>query len=138
MTDTAAGDGRGTRRSRAARLGRPFPAYEPLEKFDARVEARLAVIREETGREPTEAEVKKVKAAEARRQRAAVAGFDLVFSPVKSAALLWAIDERALGPGRDPRRARGGADARRWTWSRSTRRSPGPGTAGSRRSRRTG
>jgi conjugative relaxase-like TrwC/TraI family protein len=36
-----------------------------------------------------------VKAAEARRQRAAVAGFDLVFSPVKSAALLWALDERA-------------------------------------------
>jgi conjugative relaxase-like TrwC/TraI family protein len=31
---------------------------------------------------------------EARRQRAAVAGFDLVFSPVKSAALLWAIDQR--------------------------------------------
>jgi len=33
-------------------------------------------------------------AEEARRQRAAVAGFDLVFSPVKSAALLWALDER--------------------------------------------
>src|ERR1700731_1974160 len=79
----------------AARLGTPFPAYEPLEKFDARVGARLSVIREETGREPSEAEVKKVKAAEARRSRAAVAGFDLVFSPVKSAALLWAIDERA-------------------------------------------
>ena len=79
----------------AARLGRPFPAYKPLEKFDARVGARLAVIREETGREPSQAEVKKVKAAEARRSRAAVAGFDLVFSPVKSAALLWAIDERA-------------------------------------------
>src|SRR6202035_2410595 len=31
---------------------------------------------------------------EPRRQRAAVAGFDLVFSPVKSAALLWALDER--------------------------------------------
>jgi conjugative relaxase-like TrwC/TraI family protein len=79
----------------AARLGNPFPAYKPLEKFDARVQARLSVIREETGREPSEAEVKKVKAAEARRSRAAVAGFDLVFSPVKSAALLWALDERA-------------------------------------------
>jgi hypothetical protein len=78
-----------------ARLGNPFPAYKPLEKFDARVQARLSVIREETGRDPFEAEVKKVKAAEARRSRAAVAGFDLVFSPVKSAALLWAIDERA-------------------------------------------
>jgi conjugative relaxase-like TrwC/TraI family protein len=77
-----------------ARLGNPFPAYKPLEKFDARVAARLAVIREETGRDPSEAEVAKAKAAEARRSRAAVAGFDLVFSPVKSAALLWAIDER--------------------------------------------
>jgi conjugative relaxase-like TrwC/TraI family protein len=79
----------------AARLGRAFPAYEPLERFDSRVERRLAVIRDETGREPTAAEEKKVKSDEARRQRAAVAGFDLVFSPVKSAALLWAIDERA-------------------------------------------
>jgi conjugative relaxase-like TrwC/TraI family protein len=79
----------------AARLGRAFPAYEALEKFSIRVEARLAVIREETRREPTEAEAKKAKADEARRQRAAVAGFDLVFSPVKSAALLWALDERS-------------------------------------------
>jgi conjugative relaxase-like TrwC/TraI family protein len=78
----------------AARLGRAFPAYRALEKFDARVEARLAVIREETGREPTALEEKKVRAEEARRQRAAVAGFDLVFSPVKSAALLWALDPR--------------------------------------------
>ena len=78
----------------SARLGRAFPAYRPLEKFDARVQARLMVIREETGREPTSAEEKKVRAEEARRQRAAVAGFDLVFSPVKSAALLWALDPR--------------------------------------------
>ena len=77
-----------------ARLGRPFPAYRPLGPFDNRVESRLAVIRQEAGREPTAAEVKKVRAEEARRQRAAVAGFDLVFSPVKSAALLWALDER--------------------------------------------
>src|SRR6202023_3403510 len=60
-----------------------------------RVKQRLAIIAQEAGREPTQAEVKKVKAEEARRQRAAVAGFDLVFSPVKSAALLWAVDDRA-------------------------------------------
>jgi conjugative relaxase-like TrwC/TraI family protein len=78
----------------AARLGRGFPAYEALEKFDVRVKTRLAVIREQTGREPTPGEEKKVRAEEARRQRAAVAGFDLVFSPVKSAALLWALDPR--------------------------------------------
>ena len=79
---------------RAATLGRPFPSYEPLEKFGARVRRRLAIITEETGRDPTEAEVKKVHREEARRQRAAVAGFDVVFAPVKSAALLWALDER--------------------------------------------
>lgn len=79
---------------RAATLGRPFPAYEPLEKFDARVRRRLAIITQETGRDPTEAEVKKVHREEARRQRAAVAGFDAVFAPVKSAVLLWALDER--------------------------------------------
>ena len=35
-----------------------------------------------------------MRAREARRQRDAVAGYDLVFSPVKSAALLWAVDPR--------------------------------------------
>jgi len=79
---------------RHATLGRQFPEYKQLEPFGQRVEKRLDVIRAEAGREPAEAEIKKVKAEEARRQRAAVAGFDLVFSPVKSAALLWALDER--------------------------------------------
>lgn len=81
-------------RSHAA-LGRPFPTYEPLAPFDQRVAARLAVIQNEAGRTPHAAEVKKVHREEARRQRAAVAGFDVVFSPVKSAALLWALDQRA-------------------------------------------
>lgn len=79
---------------KAARLGRPFPLYRPLDRYERRVEQRLQVIRDETGRDPTRAETGKVRAEEARRQRAAVAGFDLVFSPVKSAALLWALDER--------------------------------------------
>jgi conjugative relaxase-like TrwC/TraI family protein len=79
---------------RHATLGRRFPAYKPLQDFDQRVQQRLGIIREQTGRAPTQAEISKVKADEARRQRAAVAGFDLVFSPVKSAALLWALDER--------------------------------------------
>jgi conjugative relaxase-like TrwC/TraI family protein len=75
-------------------LGRQFPAYETVQQHGARVAQRLGAIRDEAGREPTPAEEKKIKAEEARRQRAAVAGFDLVFSPVKSAALLWALDER--------------------------------------------
>jgi hypothetical protein len=79
---------------RHATLGRQFTEYKQLEPFSQRVEKRLDLIRQQAQREPAEAEIKKVKAEEAHRQRAAVAGFDLVFSPVKSAALLWALDER--------------------------------------------
>jgi conjugative relaxase-like TrwC/TraI family protein len=79
---------------RHATLGQRFPQYETLDAFQNRVDARLETIREQTGREPTEAEIRKARADESRRQRAAVAGFDLVFSPVKSAALLWAVDTR--------------------------------------------
>lgn len=79
---------------KAATLGRKYPEYEPLDPFDRRVEKRLAVIEKEARRAPTSAEIKKVKHEESTRQRAAVAGFDLVFAPVKSAAVLWALDER--------------------------------------------
>jgi hypothetical protein len=79
---------------RSATLGRQFPRYRQLDPFGDRVAARLDAIRGEAGREPTEAEAGRVRAREARRQRDAVAGYDLVFSPVKSAALLWAVDPR--------------------------------------------
>ena len=78
-----------------AALGRPFPEYRDLGPFDERVAERLATIRQETGREPTGTEVKKVKREEARRQRRAVAGFDLVFTPVSSVSRLWGLDSRA-------------------------------------------
>jgi conjugative relaxase-like TrwC/TraI family protein len=78
---------------RHATLGTRFPAYQPLGDYDERVSQRLDIIRDEAGRDPTPAEVGKVKAEEARRQQAAVAGWDLVFSPVKSAALMWALDD---------------------------------------------
>jgi hypothetical protein len=61
----------------------PFATYEDLGPFEQRVVERLSVIRRETGREPTAAEEKKAKREESRRQRRAVAGFDLVFTPVK-------------------------------------------------------
>ena len=80
---------------RAATLGRRFPVYATLEHFDARIEQRLQVIRQETGREPTAAEIGSVRSEEARRARGGVAGYDLVFTPVKSLVLLWALDERA-------------------------------------------
>jgi conjugative relaxase-like TrwC/TraI family protein len=79
---------------RHATLGRRFPIYQTLEDFDTRVNARLNLIRAETGRAPTEAEIGKTRADEARRARGAVAGYDLVFTPVKSLVLLWALDER--------------------------------------------
>ena len=79
---------------RSATLGRQFPRYRQLDPFGDRVAARLDVIRGDAGREPTEAEAARARAREARRQRDAVAGYDLVFSPVKSAALLWAVDPR--------------------------------------------
>jgi len=78
-----------------AALGRPFPEYKDLGPFEERVAERLAAIRRETGREATGVEEKKVKREEARRQRRAVAGFDLVFTPVSSVSRLWGLDPRA-------------------------------------------
>ncbi|GAA0812098.1 MobF family relaxase [Spirilliplanes yamanashiensis] len=79
---------------RAARLGRAFPVYAALAPFEDRVDERLAVITAETGRAPTDAEAAKIRREEAARGRGGVAGYDVVFAPVKSAALLWALDPR--------------------------------------------
>ena len=79
---------------KAASLGRPFPQYQDLGPFDERVSARLTAIQDEVGRAPTAAEEKKVQREEARRQRRAVAGFDLVFTPVSSVSRLWGLDPR--------------------------------------------
>lgn len=77
-----------------AALGRQFPVYEALDPYEDRVSRRLSVIADDMGRPATEPEVKKVRREESGRQRSAVAGYDVVFAPVKSAALLWALDER--------------------------------------------
>ncbi|WP_034087934.1 MobF family relaxase [Streptacidiphilus albus] len=79
---------------KSATLGRGFPEYKALASFKSRVAGRLEVLEKRARREPTATEVKKVQREESARQRAAVAGFDVVFAPVKSAALLWALDER--------------------------------------------
>ena len=79
---------------KAARLGRPFPVYKRLAPFEERVVERLAVISQETGRVTTLDEVRRVQREEARRSRHAVAGFDLVFTPVKSVSVLWGLDNR--------------------------------------------
>src|SRR4051795_10061953 len=76
---------------RAAKLGRAFPKYTPLPPRSERVAARLAAFEAETGHPPSPMVRSKLEAQEARRDRRAVAGYDLVFTPVKSASLLWAL-----------------------------------------------
>jgi len=116
---------------RHATLGRRFPVYETLDEFDTRVNARLEVIRQEAGREPTPAETGTVRRDEARRARAAVAGYDLVFTPVKSLVLLWALDQRPWV--RDAVRAvHEQARDSALALLRRTRRSPAPATSGRR------
>jgi conjugative relaxase-like TrwC/TraI family protein len=78
----------------AASLGAPFPAYQPIGPFTDRVTVRVTALESAAGRAASASEVKKIQAEEAGRARAAVAGFDVVFAPVKSAALVWALDER--------------------------------------------
>ena len=82
------------RAERQARLGTPFPEYEAIEPFASRVAARVAALEQAAGRAASPVELRKIQAEEAHRARAAVAGFDVVFAPVKSAALVWALDER--------------------------------------------
>ena len=80
---------------RHAQLGRRFAEYRPLPPMRERVADRVAALQAETGRAATVAEVARIRAAESRRAAGAVAGFDLVFTPVKSLALMWALDPRA-------------------------------------------
>ncbi|GAA1683345.1 hypothetical protein GCM10009830_33210 [Glycomyces endophyticus] len=81
---------------RAVKLGQKFPEYATLKPFADRVAKRLGTIETETGRTATAAEVATVKREEASRQRTSVAGYDLVFSPVKSVSILFGLhtDER--------------------------------------------
>jgi conjugative relaxase-like TrwC/TraI family protein len=76
---------------RSAKLGQKLPAYKVLDPFEQRVGKRLVDIASETSREATPAEIAKVQREEAARQRAGVAGYDLVFTPVKSVSVLWAL-----------------------------------------------
>ena len=77
--------------AQAVKLGRAFPQYNPLPPRSERVAARLAEWERENGRAPSPVVSSKIEAQEARKDRRAVAGYDLVFTPVKSASLLWAL-----------------------------------------------
>lgn len=94
----AAGESR-EQAMRATRLGRAFPQYTQLPNVDERVAQRVEEFGLQHGRLPTTAEHRQIQAQEATRQRHAVAGYDLVFTPVKSVSLLWALG------GEDVRRA---------------------------------
>src|SRR3954468_292133 len=77
--------------ARAVKLGRAFPRYRDLPPRADRVQARVAAWTAEHGHPPSPMVRSKIEAQEARRERRAVAGYDLVFTPVKSASLLWAL-----------------------------------------------
>ena len=78
-----------------AQLGRRFYEFKPLAPLRDRVGERVAALEAETGRAATDEEIARITTGESRRAAGAVAGYDLVFTPVKSLALLWALDPRA-------------------------------------------
>ena len=92
--EQAAGTPTGTA-AQAVKLGRAFPRYQPLPPRAGRVAARLAAFEAEHGHPPSAMVRSKIEAQEARRERRPVAGYDLVFTPVKSASLLWALGSAA-------------------------------------------
>lgn len=71
--------------------GRGLSAVPAAGSAGERVAAAVAEFKAEYGRPPTAPEHKKLVAREARRERRPVAGFDLVFTPVKCASLLWGL-----------------------------------------------
>src|SRR3954452_1820452 len=73
------------------KLGAAYPNYAALAPYQQRVAERVAELGSLNGRPPSAAERNRIAAVEARRGRRAVAGFDLVFTPVKSASVLWAL-----------------------------------------------
>ena len=106
---------------RSATLGRQFPRYQQLDSFGDRVAARLNAIRDDTGREPTEAEAGWARAREARRQRDAIAG-------LRPGVLPGQVGRPALGGGPAPPRAGGDRGCARGGKGRSAR-----GAGGARR-----
>jgi conjugative relaxase-like TrwC/TraI family protein len=75
----------------STRLGASYPQYQPLASRDERIAAAVEEFEQENGRPPAAPEHKRIVAKEPRRERRPVAGFDLVFTPVKSLSLLWGL-----------------------------------------------
>ena len=70
------------------KLGRAFPTYPPV---DERVAARVADLSPRLTEEQRDAAVHQIKAEEARKPSAGVAGYDFTFSVPKSISALWGV-----------------------------------------------
>jgi len=77
--------------ARATKLGAAYPTYAELAPYPQRVADAVEAFTTDHDRPPSAAERNQIAAKEARRGRRAVAGFDMVFTPVKSASVLWAL-----------------------------------------------
>ncbi len=77
--------------ARATKLGAAYPTYAALAPYSQRVADAVEAFATEHRRPPSAAERSQIAAKDARRGRRAVAGFDMVFTPVKSASVLWAL-----------------------------------------------
>jgi len=80
--------GEGLHPDSGEQLGRRLFVFRPTQE---RVEAKVSELRGELGREPDAAAVERIRVGELLRERQAVAGWDCVFTPVKSASVLWAL-----------------------------------------------
>lgn len=80
-----------TEAARAAKLGRAFPAYTPLRPRAERVAIRITSLTAKLGHSPSAAIQQRIQQAERRKERKPVAGYDLVFTPVKSVSILWGL-----------------------------------------------
>jgi len=85
--------GRGLHPDGVTKLGSAYPNYACLAPYADRVASRVEEFTSLNGRPPSAAERNQFAATEARRGRRAVAGFDLVFTPVKSASVLWGLGD---------------------------------------------
>ncbi|KAA1418134.1 relaxase domain-containing protein [Mumia zhuanghuii] len=80
---------------RATQFGRAFPVYQMPDTRAARIAARIERYERKTGHTPDATARARIEASEAAKERRAVAGYDLVFTPVKSASLLWGLGDAA-------------------------------------------
>src|SRR3954447_17288223 len=77
---------------RDTRLGARYPATD-LAPLADRVRDAVAGFEVDHGRPPSPEEAQRIERSESRRVRRPVSGYDLVFTPVKSASVLWGLGD---------------------------------------------